>query len=90
VGGRWNTILETKGINVRRPHQTDPRWGNGGGNEKLTSFFVVKQKGCANINKVEEDLNERHPGGPKPKLRPTQPEAKSSLRAKLKSQGHYL
>jgi hypothetical protein len=50
----------------------DLRWGDGGGNKKLTSPFTVKQKGCAyiNTNRVEEDLNERHQGGPKPKPMP--------------------
>jgi hypothetical protein len=61
--------VETKGKIAKRQCQMDIGQNNRRGNKKLIPLFVTKQKGCTCTNGVEEHLNERHRGGPKPKTK---------------------
>ncbi len=52
--------METKGIDVRWPHQINFKQDNQRGDKKLVTPLATKQKGCASTNGGDEDLNKRH------------------------------
>ncbi len=72
--------METKGINVKWPHQIDFEQHNRKGVKNLIAPLATKHKVCASTNGGDEDFNEKHQGVPKLKPRPMEPEVENKPR----------